>query len=136
MNPIWKLKARLTLDEAIKQADEAHAKNCERYYVLPNLDGKLVVMTKHDLKYFKRKGYVGKQSHVIDLIRESFYFTPYRNGSGWITPEDKRIKRRQYYKWCIVVRKELSMKRKQQRRIRRKAFFAKIIAKMRKLWNR
>ncbi|MBQ8051631.1 MAG: hypothetical protein IJ197_08695 [Bacteroidaceae bacterium] len=136
MNPIAKFKARLTLDEAIKKADEAHAKHCERYYVMPNLDGKLVVMTKHDLKYFKRKGYVGKQSHVIHLIQESFYFTPYRNESGMITPEIIAIKRKHYFKWCDQVRKELSRKRKEERRLGRKLLKAKIIAKIRTPWNR
>ena len=136
MNPISKFKARLTLDEAIKKADEAHAKNCERYYVMPNLDGKLVVMTKHDLKYFKRKGYVGKQSHVINLIQESFYFTPYRNGDGMITPEIIAIKRRHYFKWCDQVRKELAHRRREKRRLNRKMMKTRIIAKIKKLWNR
>lgn len=127
MNPIQKLKARLILDEAVRQADNAHAQNCERYYVMPNLDGRLVVMTKHDLKFFKRKGYVGRASHVNDLIRESFYFTPYRNGDGIIPPDVIDLKRRQYYYWYGEFRRRVRNARWKRRKANLKRLFDKVL---------
>lgn len=117
MNPIKKLKARLTLERAVKMADEAYARTSERYYVMPSMDGKLVVMNRQDLKLLKRKGYVGKFATVEQIAREAFYFTPYRNGDGAMTRDDISDRKKLYYFWCAAN----DAKDKERRRLVRSA---------------
>ena len=63
-NPITKLRDYLRYSEAVKKADEAHAKDGDRYYVVPsnNKDGKilLLVMDRKNFRRLKFKGYINK----------------------------------------------------------------------------
>lgn len=92
--------------EAVKKAEDAHSQTGERYYVMPlsGSKGKLIIMDRLNFRKLKQKGYITHKAHVADLERESFYFTPYRNGSCAISPEIETLKRRQYLGWynaCI-----------------------------------
>lgn len=103
MNIYRKLVAYLQLRNAIRQADEAHEKTGERYYVMPThgTSGKptLVIVDRRNFRKLKFKKYISHYVHVRDLVRESFYFTPYRNGNRAITEEYKKRKCKQYYAW-------------------------------------
>lgn len=106
MHIFQKLKASLRLREAVRKADEAHLETGERYYVMPASadDCKLIVMDRRNFRKLKQKGYITRKAYVADLERESFYFTPYRNGSCAISPEVANQKRNQYFSWyaaCI-----------------------------------
>lgn len=111
MNIFQKLKATLRLREAVKKAEEAHSKTGERFYVMPlsGSDGKLIIMDRFNFRKLKQKGYITYDAHVLDLEKECFYFTAYRNGTSGIVPEVENLKRRQYYRWyaqCIKNRKK------------------------------
>lgn len=111
LNVFQKLKATLRLREAVKKAEEAHSKTGERFYVMPlsGSDGKLIIMDRFNFRKLKQKGYITYDAHVLDLEKECFYFTSYRNGTSCIVPEVESIKRRQYYCWyaqCIKNRKK------------------------------
>lgn len=111
MNIFQKLKATLRLREAVKKADEAHSNTGERYYVMPisGSDGKLIIMDRFNFRKLKQKGYITYSAHVLDLEKECFYFTSYRNGTCGIVPEVESFKRKQYYRWyaqCIKNRKK------------------------------
>lgn len=94
-----RLKAYLALRKAINMADEKHADGGGRFYVLPTSDGKLIVTDKKNFRTLRRKHYIGQDATMQDAMNECFYFTPYKNGSGYITPEILAIKRRQYLSW-------------------------------------
>lgn len=102
MNIFQKLKATLRLREAIRKAEEAFAKNGERYYVMPGPEnnGNLLVMDRYNFRKLKQKGYISRKVFVRDLEMDCFYFTKYKNGKGAITPEVENLKRNQYMKWC------------------------------------
>lgn len=111
MNIFQKLKATLRLREAVKKAEKAHAQTGERFYVMPlsGSDGKLIIMDRFNFRKLKRKGYITYDAHVLDLEKECFYFTAYRNGTCGIVPEVESFKRKQYYRWyagCIKNRKK------------------------------
>ena len=101
MHIFQKLKASLRLREAVRKADEAHQQTGERYYVMPaSADGcKLIIMDRFNFRKLKQKGYITRKAYVADIERECFYFTPYRNGTGAITPEIANLKRNQYFGW-------------------------------------
>lgn len=104
MNIFQRLKASLRLWEAVRKADEAHRETGERYYVMPADGCRLVIMDRFNFRKLKQKGYVTRKAYIRDLEVESFYFTPYRNGSCPIAPHIKKMKRRQFFRWyedCI-----------------------------------
>lgn len=106
MNVFQKLRCYLRLREAVRQADKAHAKTGERYYVLPSSTGtNLIIMDRYNFRLLKHKGYITTKAHVRDLAAECFYCTPYRNGSGAMPPQVIRDKSDSYYSWCTAQSK-------------------------------
>lgn len=75
MKIIKKLKARIAFTLAVRRAEDAHAKDSDRYFVLPSGDGKLVIVDKMNFKRLKRKHYVGRNQTPSRLIDECFYYT-------------------------------------------------------------
>ena len=92
--------------EAVKKADKAHAQTGERYYVMPTVNGKLIVMDRANFRIMKKKHYLNQNAKVRDLINESFYMTPYRLGNGYLDKKGRRIKLLLYYSWCDAYRKK------------------------------
>jgi hypothetical protein len=90
----------LRLRNAIIMADEQHAKDGDRYYVVPTTDGTLLVVDRKNVKVLKRKHYIGKNVVMNDIIHESFYYTPFANGRDTLTPAQRQAKANAYYAWC------------------------------------
>ena len=107
MNIFQKLHARLQLRQAVKLADKMHEADGERYYVMPSFNktknGKrkhsLAVMDRANFRKLKQKHYIAQKTFVSDLIRECFYHTPYKDGSGKIPGGKLEEKRAQYFRW-------------------------------------
>ena len=110
--------AYLRLREAVRKADEADRKTGKRHYVLPSFGGdrKLIVIDRSNFRIIKRKGYIDNKALVRDMILESFYFTPHRDGSGWITDEDRRKKIRQYFSWFAAETKAAKERKKKEKK--------------------
>lgn len=105
MNIFKKFRAMLRLNEAIRRADNAHKESGERYYVMPSgKKGNLIIMDRANFRKLKHKKYINRTAFVGDLERECFYCTPYRNGTGQLSPEAVAIKRKQYYSWIDSLR--------------------------------
>lgn len=97
MNIFKRFRAVLRIKEAARQADKAHKKTGERYYVIPNgKNGKLIIMDRFNFRKLKQKRYVSHNVFVNDLERECFYCTPYRNGNGALSKEVVTMKCRHY----------------------------------------
>lgn len=101
MNVFKKFKAYLRYREAVKKADEAHAKTGERYYVMPSSGNKkaLLIMDRFNFRKLKHKGYITNKAFVADLERECFYATPYKDGSAEFSYIVINYKKQQYYNW-------------------------------------
>lgn len=104
MNKIRKLIAYLRYREAVKQADKAHQETGERYYVMPYGDGKLIIVDRKNFRSLKNKHYIDHKVKVRDLLAECFYFTPYRNGNGYIDDVARKVKLESYYSYIDAVR--------------------------------
>lgn len=107
MNIFIKIQASLRLIEAARQANRAHGKTGERYYVMPTsgTSGHLVIMDRANFRKLKRKHYINHKATQMNLEAECFYCTPYRNGTGELSPLAKSYKRASYYSWVDAVRK-------------------------------
>lgn len=101
MNIFRKFRASLLLREAILKANKAWLATGERHYVMPNSSGKpqLIVMDRKNFRILKRKGYIDGNAIVHNLINESFYFTPYRNGNGYLSDSDRIKKANSFFQW-------------------------------------
>lgn len=108
MNIFRKLQGLLRLKEAVRQADNAHERTGERYYVMPTsgTSGHLTVIDRKNFRKLKQKGYINRKSHVNDLERECFYCTTYQNGGGQLPVEVMEAKLKQYYSWLDSVTKQ------------------------------
>lgn len=119
MNIFHRFVAYLQLREAVRKADDAHRKDGERYYVMPTFGTdkkpKVVVMDRYNFRKLKHKGYISTKATTRDLIGECFYFTPYRNGSGFITPEFQHRKQLQYLSWYAAELKAAKINRKRKK---------------------
>ena len=118
MNIFQQFFAYLRLREAVRKADEAYRLHRRRYYVLPGPARSLLVMDRSNFRILKRKGYIDQKALTQDAAIESFYFTPYADGSGSISEPDRRHKVRQYFSWYQNRLKE-AKKRKERRRVER-----------------
>lgn len=107
MNFFKKIIATLRLNEAVRQANNAHKKTGQRYYVMPTsgASGKLIIMDRRNFRKLKQKRYITHRAFVRDLEVECFYCTPYRNGTGALTKEAELIKRQNYFMWLEQVSK-------------------------------
>lgn len=107
MNIFQKLHARLQLSQAVKLADKMHEADGGRYYVMPTFNrtksGKrkhaLAVIDRANFRKLKQKHYISQRASVADLLRECFYHTPHRDGSGAIPKYKLEEKLAQYYRW-------------------------------------
>lgn len=101
MNIFKKIRAWLRLYEAIRQADAAHEKTGERYYVMPTsgTSGQLVIMDREAFRKMKQKHFINRNAYIKDLENKCFYCTTYRNGTGKLTDLDIEVKRHMYYQW-------------------------------------
>lgn len=106
MNIFKKVRASLRLREAVRQADKAHQETGGRYYVMPTSGskGQLIIMDRVNFRKLKQKRYINAKTFVSDLERECFYCTPYRNGSGLLSSDMLRMKRKQYYAWLDAIK--------------------------------
>lgn len=119
MNIFQQFFAYLRLHEAVRKADEAHRLSGQRYYVLPGSDRSLVVMDRQNFRILKRKGYISPKAFTRDAALESFYFTPFADGSGPLSEADRRHKVMQYFSWYETRLKE-AKKRRRDGKIQRK----------------
>lgn len=99
MNLFQQFFAYLRLREAVRKADEAYRNTHERHYVMPGSNRTLIIMDRKNFRILKRKGYIPTKAVTQDAVLESFYFTPFRDGSGWIKESDRRKKVVQYFSW-------------------------------------
>lgn len=113
MNIFKKLVAYTRWYYATKKADSEHERTGERYYVIAGNGKDLVVTDRYVFRKLKQKGYISRQANVNDLIRECFYFTPYKDGTGFITKEYQDKKRKQYYAYLEALDRKLRYKQHQ-----------------------
>ena len=111
MNIFQQFFAYLRLREAVRKADEAYRLHRRRFYVLPGAD-------RSNFRILKRKGYISLKAFTRDAVNESFYFTPFSDGSGSISETDRRHKVMQYFSWYADLLKE-AKKRKRDGKIQR-----------------
>ena len=115
MNIFTRFLASLRLREAIKMADRAYIRSGHRYYVIPQHGTggrKLLVIDRYNFRRLRMKHYIHADARVIDLLRECFYCTAYRDGSRSLAPEDRKKKVLQYFAWVEADRKATKQRRK------------------------
>ena len=96
---------------AVREADKAHENEGSRFYVVPKGDGtKLLIMDRRNFRRYKFKGYIDRRAKVMDLEKDCFYCTPYRDGSGGLPDEVVEMKKKLYWKWVGLMSRAKHLK--------------------------
>ena len=103
MNIFKKFKAFLRFREAVKLADKAHKQNGQKYYVLPQADGKLIVTDRKNFRGLRRKGYISRSISLPSVASHCVYCTPDARGRGGV--DDLKQKFNEYIKYLIICEK-------------------------------
>lgn len=119
-NPFKQLTDYLRYREAVKMADDAHAKDGDRYYVVAsnNEKGKpgLIIMDRKNFRRLRFKGYINKKANIRDLVAECFYCTPYASGDGYLDAAGRKLKQALYFSYCESVRKINKQRKKNEKK--------------------
>lgn len=99
---LW--RAGLRLSVAARKADKAHAATGDRYYVMPDPNDCLVVLRRRGMRLLRRRGVFEKRVRMVDLQKESFYFTPDR-GEHTVSAAVITAKRQMYLKYVMHNRR-------------------------------
>lgn len=99
MNIFKKFVAFLRFREAVKRADEEHQRIKRRYYVLPTLDEKLVIVDRKNFRELRRKHYIHRGVKVPDLIKQSLYHTPDAREMGGTPASLLKQRFKEYITW-------------------------------------
>lgn len=101
MNLFKRIFYSFRLKKAIQLADDSHANDGERYYVIPSTEKgiKLIVLNRRNFRILKSKGYISRKASVMNLDSESFYATPYRDGSRTPSQFELDLRRQAYLFW-------------------------------------
>ena len=102
--PYYLLKDYLRYLRAVELADAAHEKDHDRYYVMPTMDGKLMVMDRKNFRQLKQKGYIHKDARMHNAIAECFYFTPKIGEMEPISTQVRKQKYSEYKAWCKAMK--------------------------------
>lgn len=101
--PYYAMKDYLRYLRAAQLADNAYAHDHDRYYVMPSMDNKLLVMDRKNFRILKHKGYIAKNATMQNAIDECFYYTP-RLGAEGMSEQVRIQKYSEYKQWCKAMR--------------------------------
>lgn len=87
MNIFKKFRAFLRFREAVKVADNAYQKSGQKHYVLPQVDGKLLVMDRKNFRGLRRKGYISRNVSLSLMASHCIYSTCDARGRGGVEQE-------------------------------------------------
>lgn len=88
-------KVKLRLKMAIRMAEYKHYISNKKYYVLPSIDGGLMVIDRSRIKLKKKQGLIPNSYQALELQEKAFYYTPnVRGGTGASYEERVAMKKR------------------------------------------
>lgn len=94
------------LEYAIHMANKAHEQDGQCYYVMPDANDRLIILTRYSFRKLKKQGLISSKATITDITRESFYFTPHANGTGALSPVARKAKRKMYLEYTEFRRKQ------------------------------
>lgn len=65
---------------AVKMAEKAHKQKGERFYVMPDHNDKLIVMSRRDMRILRRYRFMARSVNMYAIMKECFYATADRKG--------------------------------------------------------
>lgn len=97
MNIFKKFKAYLRFREAVRKADLAHSVDGKCYYVVPMVNGNLLIVDGKNFNILRRKGYISRDTKIKDLKASCLYHTPHTRGAKGMTEVEIDANRQRYY---------------------------------------
>jgi hypothetical protein len=97
-------KADIGLKYAIMEADRKYKVNNHRYYVIPNLEHRLVTYDRAGLRKLRNKGYFGHDARMAQFFEECFYCTPTAYGRNPLSEKEMGAKRLQWLDYILQAK--------------------------------
>lgn len=115
------LKARISYTLAVREAEEAHARNRQRYYVVPGMNGKLVVIDRKNFREIRDKHYISRRTRFNLLATKSYYYTPYGNDNPLdrMSSSMMRTKMKEYIAWADICHTLRIERKKEKQNVKR-----------------
>lgn len=98
------LMADWELNKAIRDAERKCLRRGGRFYVIPDINHKLVSRSYGELKKMRKAGMFSNRATEKDFTKECFYYTASRFGDR-ISAERKKRKRKEWLNYVVQVRK-------------------------------
>ena len=99
------VQADIELKKATKLADKKFKDYGKRFYVIPNVNHKLIVQSWSQLKKMRKQGLFSAHANEKAFINESFYYTP--NRFGKFISKEQMVKKRKYWRYYSLKVKGL-----------------------------
>ena len=99
---LW--KADRELRNAVKRADKLCEIEKTRFYVLPNIKHRLMVLRWSQIKAMRKQKFFSNEVDEKAVIKECFYYTTDKYGDT-ISLKDKNVKRRQWLNYIVQAKK-------------------------------
>lgn len=99
-------KKSLQLSLAIKLCDLKQQAFNRRYFVILDHNDKLISLSREDINRMKRLRLIHRSVSHLDLMENSFYYTPLaRNYNNGISEEERTERKKRYMKYVKVKNK-------------------------------
>lgn len=137
MNPFQRLKCFLMYRKAVLEAEKAHKEHNVRYYVLPNIGKKvmLIVCDRKNFRVLRAKHYISSDIQITDVKKKSFYYTEQGDGTGKMEDDQLRLRQTAYQFWYAQRIMQMKEERKAFRKAQRKARWKKNIAELKAVFK-
>ena len=114
MNIFKKFYLYLHYWSAVNIASRSYRKYHRRFFVIPGTNGDLLVCDRKNFRGLRAKHWVKNANglNMKQVADKSFYYTPYADGTGYITATEKKQRLHDYYNWYVRSRLEYKAQKK------------------------
>lgn len=108
MNIFKQFYAFLRLKRAVDLAEKSAKKHHHRFYVLPGVNGVLIVSDRKNFRGLRQKHWIrGASKYTMsDVADKAFYYTAHGNGTGFMRSSEREEKVKEFYRWFESSRRE------------------------------
>lgn len=100
MNIFRPIIGYIRLKLAIHKAEEAHARNGQRFYVIPAQNKKQLVITdRRNFRIMRMKKYFHRDMIMRDVDDACIYYTAHRNEESPMSRSERKRRALGFYRW-------------------------------------
>lgn len=100
MNILRTIIGFFRLKVAVRNAEEAHRRSGERFYVIPSVNKRqLVICNRRNFRIMRMKKYFHRDMVMRDVDDACIYYTAHRNDGSPMSRDERKRRAAGYYRW-------------------------------------